>query len=379
MKHAGLFGRVDEIWGGVSPEVRHHGLPLAAAVVLALGATLATGLPEPVWAPMSALIVMRPNADSTIAAGWDRAVGTMIGALCGILGVCMVQLGANALVTTLAIVAGSAMISVAGTNLRSVPVAALVVLTAAALPGHTALQVALLRVVQIAIGVGAAMTVSLTSSRYRASERLRSGSAKLLRSAAQRVARAGAPSEPMAPNEAGAERASAAVRLALAQLSNLARSADRPRPWAPRPKDASQGRYHRHIATLVGRVLQDVTLFQRVALAASQETDPAAWREAVKIVSAALGSAACAIEVANENANAGAFEDATQCATEDTLPADLAKLGELGDRRRAVSSDCPTVPSLPSLLAAPIHLLFDDLRQLCQGVRGFSKHAMHSP
>ncbi len=68
-------------------EKRHHGLQLAAAVVLAYFVSMVVGLPEHFWAVMSTLIVMRPNSASTFDAGWDRARGTLIGVLGGLLGV----------------------------------------------------------------------------------------------------------------------------------------------------------------------------------------------------------------------------------------------------------------------------------------------------
>jgi len=341
-----LSARRGALWRSLRPENRYHGLQLVVVVVLAYGASIAVDLPERVWAPMSALIVMRPSADSTIDAGLARAVGTMLGAVFGMLGVLMQHVGVNALAATVAIVAGLAFISVTGTTLRSAPVAALVILTAGALPGHSALQVAMLRVVQIVIGVGVAMAVALISSRYRASQRLGSGSAKLLRLAAKRVAQAGAQS---LPNEADAELAGEAARQALGRLTGLARSADRVLPWSLNSGKAGDGRYHRRIAALTSRVFQDVIVFHRLVLVESGKASNPLWHEPANVARAALLAAASTCEGA--------------------AVADLSKLRQLAYCGSARSNDESAMATPPSLLAAPLHLLLEDLQRLCHCVR----------
>ncbi|HEY2256680.1 MAG TPA: FUSC family protein, partial [Variovorax sp.] len=149
-------------------EKRHHGAQLAAAVLLAYLVSALLRLPEHLWAVMSTLIVMRPNTGGTWEAGLNRACGTMIGALGGLAGVWLEHHGVPALATLLAIVAGLSFASAANAALRSAPVAALIILGAGDLPGHSALQVAALRVGQILIGVTVAMGIALASSRHRA-------------------------------------------------------------------------------------------------------------------------------------------------------------------------------------------------------------------
>jgi uncharacterized membrane protein YccC len=46
----------------------HHGLQLAAAIVLAYGVSTLLGLPESFWAVIRALIVLRPSAGATLDA-----------------------------------------------------------------------------------------------------------------------------------------------------------------------------------------------------------------------------------------------------------------------------------------------------------------------
>ena len=135
-------------------EIRRGGAQIAAAVVLAYCVSWAAGLPEQLWAVMSALLVMRSNAASTFDAGLDRVRSTLLGALCGLLGVCAANLGVGAAASTLVVVAALGYLSAAAPSTRGAPVAALIVLSSAALAGHGAPQAAALRVVQILLGVG---------------------------------------------------------------------------------------------------------------------------------------------------------------------------------------------------------------------------------
>ena len=315
-------------------EKRHHGLQLAAAVLIAYLASMVAGLPEQFWAVMSTLIVMRPNSASTFDAGWDRTRGTLLGVAGGLLGVYLEHHGVPALATTLALVALLAFASAAGPVLRSAPVAALIILAAGGIAGHSALQVAVLRVVQILIGVGVAMLVTVASSRYRAGARLRAGCAGLL----ERMARS--PREPARrarPDEAEAERASAAVRQALDRLTLLAASADRESRLFRRAGLEADGRHHRRIAGLTGRIVQDITVFRRVLEAVDTE---AQRQEAAQGASAAL---ACVADM-------------------------------LAGRRKAELEALPDFATEPGgnaahpLLVAPLHLLREDLRRLVRTI-----------
>ena len=268
----------------LNAENRDNGLQMAAAVVAAYVASLAAGLPEHFWAVMSALIVMRPNMASTFDAG-----STLLGALCGLLGVWVENLGVNALFATLAIVAALAYLSAAIPAMRGAPIAALIVLSAAALIGHSALQVAFLRVLQIIIGVGVAIAISKLSAKYRAADRLHAGCAKILRGAALRLAEAGV--QPR-PNEAEAAFASETARRALDRLAAIAASADKASRIFRRTETAGDRRYHRRIAGLTGRIFQDVAVFNRIMLADSRQEDGGSWREAADVVRAAVAHTA---------------------------------------------------------------------------------------
>src|SRR5258708_7274470 len=67
----------------LDPENRDNGLQMAATVVLAYAVSLAAGLPEPFWAVMGALIVVRPNLASTFDAGFPPMYRTLVGAAWG--------------------------------------------------------------------------------------------------------------------------------------------------------------------------------------------------------------------------------------------------------------------------------------------------------
>ncbi|MGH8821339.1 MAG: FUSC family protein [Rhodoferax sp.] len=326
-----------------SPENQHQGLQMASAVVLAYLVSWLAGLPEHFWAAMSALIVIRPNMASTLGAAFDRVRSTLLGAVCGLLGVGLARFGVAALASTLGIVAVLAYVSAAAPGLRSAPIAALIILSSTDIAGHSALQVAFLRVVQIAIGVGVALAISKVSSRYRAADRLNAGCASLLRGAAARMAQMDAPARPA---EAQAERAGEDVRKAFGRLSGLAASADKVPRIFRKMAPTSDARHHRRIAGLTRRVFQDVAMFNRITLAHAGAKNEGAWHEAAAVASAALAGTAHAIEGMGE--------------------VDLSRLGQLaGDVTRG-AQDEPAPAGPAALLAAPLHLLFEDLQGLCR-------------
>ncbi|MDM0073824.1 FUSC family protein [Variovorax sp. J2P1-59] len=304
-------------------EKRHHGMQMACAIVLAYVASRLVGLPEQFWAVMSTLIVMRPSSGGTFDAGWDRARATVVGVLGGLLGVWLQQIGVNVIASTLAIVALLSFASAASPALRSAPIAALIILAAGKLAGHSALQVAVLRVVQMAIGIGVAMGVALASSRYRAPDRFCKGCATLLQRMARQLQLSGARGQ---TSEADAERAAAALRNALDRLSMLAGSADRELRLFRRKGPAANERVHQRLAGLVRRVVQDTSVLNRVL-----REQPAP--DIAKAASSAL--------LAVANALTGQAQP------------DL-------DELQAISASAQVDP----LLAGPLHLLLDDLQRL---------------
>jgi uncharacterized membrane protein YgaE (UPF0421/DUF939 family) len=306
------------------------GVQLAGAVALAWGVSVALHLPESFWSVMSVLIVMRPSAGSTLDAGWDRVRGTAAGALCGLAGVYLQHHGVNALAATLAIVMLLAFASAAVPGMRSAPVAALIILSAGGIPGHSALQVAMLRMAQIGIGVGVALAVSTFMSEYHAGARFDEGCAALLRGIARRMAAAQRP----APAEA--ERTNAATRASLGRLALLAGSADLEARWWRRGVATGGARTYRNKARLAARIFQDAVVLDRVLRQAKDMQADPFWHEATHAASAAVMAAADAV------AGKGA--------------PDLAEFARLAEAGAAAPSR--------ALLAAPLCLLLDDLRGL---------------
>jgi uncharacterized membrane protein YccC len=329
-----------------NPGSRYQGWQMAVAVVVAYLASSVAGLPEHVWAVMSVLIVLRPSMASTFDAAGDRVRSTLLGAVCGLLGVGLMQFGVSVSVSTLGIVALLAYVSGAAPALRGAAVAALIILSSGDLPGHSALQVAFLRVTQIGIGVGVALAIASLSSRFRAADQITTGCAKLLRGAAVRVAQAGAQTKPA---EESSEPAGDAARKAAGRLVELASSAARTSRVFGRKAPTSDEQHDLRIADLTSRVLQDATMLARILLADSRREDEGTWHEAAAAASAAIANAADVIEGKAE--------------------ADANELGRLADVHAWASRDGRSVTRAAALLAAPLHLLSQDVQRLCHRVR----------
>ncbi|WP_230558928.1 FUSC family protein [Variovorax paradoxus] len=318
------------------------GAQLAATVALAWLVAAAMRLPESFWAVMSVLIVMRPSAGATLDAGWERVRGTAGGALCGLAGVYLQHLGTPVLATTLATVMLLAFAGAALPGLRSAPVAALIILSASAIPGHSPLQVALLRMVQTGVGVGVALAVSVVASEYRAGPRFDAGCAALLRGMAKRLAALGSGSAAGLPAEAEVERVNAAARAALARLAVLAGSADLEARWRRRGAAVPAAQSCRSKARLAARVFQDATMLERM-LRRAPAADPA-WQDSARAAAAALAAVADALDGQG-------------------MP-DLARLAQIARRHEEPGA------SSALLLAAPVCLLLEDLQRMQRCVSG---------
>ncbi len=345
-------------------EKRHHGLQLAAAVLVAYAVSTLLGLPEHLWAVMTTLIVMRPNAGGTWDAGWDRARGTLFGAAGGLAGVWLEQAGGPPLAILLVVVGGMAFTSAANSALRSAPVAALIILGAGHLPGHSALQVAALRVGQIGVGVTVAMAVALLSSRYRAGARFRQGIAALLRRLAAQAERA-AQSESAVPNEAQVEQAGKAVRQAVDRLTALAASADRESRLFRQVPATADARFHRRIAGLTARIVQDTAMLNRALRAGGKAAGDGIGPEAARAAAAAI--AGVAARVADADGTAAAVKApvtaaVTAASVDGGQPAAPEyPLARIIHRLKTRSGE---QAASPGLLATPLHFLLADLRRL---------------
>jgi len=227
-----------------------HGAQLALAVLAAYAISASFGLPESLWAVMSALIVVRPNTGTTLSAGWMRLAGTVLGTLAGIAGVWLRHHGASLPAVTLGVVAGLAFASALVPVFASAPIAALIVLSSTAIPGHSVLEVAGLRSIEVGIGVVTGIAVSLVLRGAGATARFDTACAALL----QRLAAMLAPDDPSTPAEAE-------TRTKLRELAVLAAGADTEARWLHRERNADS---HRKLAGLMARLFQDVAVLTRL-------------------------------------------------------------------------------------------------------------------
>lgn len=239
-----------------APESLRYGARLAAAVLLAFAASAALHLPEGFWAVMSALIVVRPDTGSTLGAGWDRIRGALVGTALGLAGAAWRHAGGGLDLAPLVLVALLAFAAGLSPTMRSAPISALIVVTSGGIAGHSAGQVALLRALEIGIGIAAALLVSLVDLRSRATLRFRAAAAAHLRALADALVDATSGATP--------DAADAARRTALRQLAMLADAADREtRVFAGRARAGSAER-HRKSARLLSRITGDAALFARL-------------------------------------------------------------------------------------------------------------------
>jgi len=234
-----------------------HGAQLALAVLAAYAISASLGLPESLWAVMSALIVVRPNTGTTLTAGWSRLAGTVLGTLAGIAGVWLRHHGASLPVVTLAIVACLAFASALVPVFASAPIAALIVLSSTAIPGHGVLEVAGLRGIEVGIGVVTGVAVSLVLRGACAMARFDAACAALLR-------RFGSLLEP-GDNASAVETE---IRTKLRALAVLAAAADSEARWLRRARGADR---HRRLAGLMARLFQDAAVLGRLLPAGPEE------------------------------------------------------------------------------------------------------------
>ncbi len=269
-----------------------HALRLALAVVAAYGLSSALGLPENFWAVMSALIVVRPTTGSTLGAGWDRVRGALFGTLLGLAGAWFHYSAIGTDAVTLAIVTVIAFASALVPALRSAPLSALIVLTAGSIAGHSALEVAELRAVEIAIGVACGMAVSLLAFVAHARAAFDAACASWLVAAARDTREALTRVD--VENPEVRERRTEATREALRELAVLAIGADREDRLMRFARRARMVELplRKAQARLMGRVSSDLVALLRVIVNAPEPIGPAERRIVADAVCRALESAA---------------------------------------------------------------------------------------
>jgi len=273
-----------------------QGVQLSGAVVAAYLVSEFLGLPESLWAVMSALIVMRPGAGSTLDAGLNRLKGTLAGTLSGLAGAWLVHLGANPNFTTLGAAAALALSTAWLPSLRSAPIAALIVLSGVTSTELSALHVAGLRVVEIGIGVATGLAISLfMGGASHARPAFDAVCVSVLRLIADSVAD-DLSCVPQTPSHR--EARAAIIRLAVRELSVFAVRADRNATLAQRLRGRRPGEVDEcaRIARLLARVSHDASLFARLAKSAPPTRDDLAWQSLGRVVSESLQSASNALE-----------------------------------------------------------------------------------
>jgi uncharacterized membrane protein YccC len=272
-----------------------HGARLAIAVVLAFGVSALFGLPENFWAVMSALIVVRPTAGSTLGAGWDRVRGTLGGTAIGLAGVWIfhgVHHGdptANGLALT--IVAALAFASAVVPGLRSAPLSALIVLNSSGIPGHSAVDIAELRAIEIAIGVASGIALSLAFATH-AREHFVTTSAAWLREAGRKCL------EDLTTNvdEDARTAAREQQRRTLREIAELAVGADREARWLGRFARRKAAPIDRvACARVMTRIAHDVGSIVRAVGCAPEPIDDAVRRTLGEAIASACAATADAL------------------------------------------------------------------------------------
>lgn len=263
-----------------------HGVQIVVALVAAYAVSAALGLHENWWAALSALIVIRGNADATLSAGWQRMAATMIGSLCGLGGTWLVHhapLPAGGAALTLAVVSLLAFATADRPGLRSAPIAALIVMSAVALPGVSPFGVALMRTVEIVIGAATAMAVVWLAHKFSVNSRPLAVVSGLLRELAAQVVQAG---DDGAEARSGREARGAAVRASVRRLGEMVAGS----------RDPNQ----RALLGLAMRLAQDAALLARQLEAAGADTRTRA-AETARAAAAALEAAAARLDGAGDS------------------------------------------------------------------------------
>ncbi len=150
----------------LAPLYLRFGVKVGLACVLAYAVSYWISSPYPTWAVISSIIAMQLNVAESLHAGWMRLTGTMLGAAAGVALLLFIPStplwigGAVFAVTTLC-----GFFTRYSNRFNPVSIAAVVVLMAGALYSKSGYEEAvtfgLMRVAEIAIGVGAAFFVSL--------------------------------------------------------------------------------------------------------------------------------------------------------------------------------------------------------------------------
>lgn len=142
---------------GTSTEAGRHALRLAIVAAIGVVIAQASGLPHGYWIVLTILIVLRPDYNSTIYRGVQRAGGTVIGAGLGVATALLLHVGPAALVAAIGVTMTIAYATFAVNYLLFAVFLTDFVVMLMALLGETAEQTAADRL--IGTGVGAALAL----------------------------------------------------------------------------------------------------------------------------------------------------------------------------------------------------------------------------
>ena len=155
-----------------------YGIKMGVGCALAYGASALVGSPYAIWAVVSTIIAMQINIADSLQAGVLRLTGTCLGAAVGVL--LLLTLPQTPLPVAIAlfcIVMSCAYLTRYSNLFSAVSIASVVVLFSGvqhmALGSAEAISFGLMRVTEIAIGVGSAFLVSLVLWRVRLMDTLR--------------------------------------------------------------------------------------------------------------------------------------------------------------------------------------------------------------
>jgi uncharacterized membrane protein YccC len=140
---------------------------ILAACALAYAGARLIGLSEYYWALVTAVVVTQPALPETLAAGRDRALGTLIGAVAGLAVIAAGQWGASTFALFWVALIPLAILTAIKPTLRLSCVTLVIVVLVPAPPGNPFAR-PFERVVEILVGVLASIVVSaVTPSRQR--------------------------------------------------------------------------------------------------------------------------------------------------------------------------------------------------------------------
>jgi uncharacterized membrane protein YccC len=173
-------------WLRMRPSLRRAHLTLAfritVAAILSLVAAQALGLPLPLWAVLTAVIVTQMSVGRSLKATGDYLVGTVGGAIYG--GLVAVLVPHESVLSLLAVmviaVAPLALLAAGRPNMNVVPITAIIILLLPELTHGSPLSSAINRVLEVALGAVIGLVVSFLVLPSSAHRQMRQAASRIL-------------------------------------------------------------------------------------------------------------------------------------------------------------------------------------------------------